>query len=114
MVFFIKSENAKKFRDWAEDYIVTTQQQTPKPTTPYINQLERENIELRRAMNRLLAKPTYSDEFIKLQNENKHIKRTLIELQDRYHNIVMKSQDIEVVKKRDMANHKPLSNNSKY
>jgi len=28
--FFIKSENAKKFRDWAEDYIVNTTQ--PQPT----------------------------------------------------------------------------------
>jgi len=35
--FFIKSENAKKFRDWAEDYIVNAQQQIPQPTHHQIN-----------------------------------------------------------------------------
>jgi len=115
---------------------------------PYIYQLERENIELRRAINRLslenhsekqknifpetmkeqlklilhnvekdiLARfseslevtsirPT-NDEIKKLQDENKHIKKTLIDIHDRYHKFVTSSQKVEVAKKelRQMTN----------
>ena len=87
--FFIKSQQAKAFRDWAEDYIVDGSTTTPpNEPTPYIYQLERENIELRRAINRLSAQPTHSDELKKLKNENKHIKQTLADFSNRYHNIV--------------------------
>lgn len=98
--FFIKSENAKKFRDWAEDYITQPLHvnNTQDNNTPYIHQLQRENIELRRAINRLSLE-SHSDEFKELQYENKDLKRTLVRIHDNYHNIVMKSQEIEVVKK---------------
>jgi len=59
--FFIKSKNAKEFRDWAEDYIVNTPTKPQQPThqkDPYIYNLERENVELKRAINRL----TYNQE----------------------------------------------------
>jgi len=46
--FFIKSKQAKEFRDWAEDYIVN-------PTNSLDYQLQRENIELKRTLNRLLV-----------------------------------------------------------
>ena len=58
--FFIKSENAKKFRDWAEDYIVNSNNNLDY-------QLQRENIELKRTLNRLL----YNTEDInRLKQEN--------------------------------------------
>ena len=60
---------------------------------PYIYQLERENIELRRTINRLSAKPTHSDETKKLQSENKALKRTLINFSNRYHSIVLKADN---------------------
>ena len=98
--FFIKSQQAKAFRDWAEDYIVDGSTTTnPNEPTPYIYQLERENIELRRAINRLLAQPTHSDELKKLKNENKHIKQTLADFSNRYHNIVLQAENkIEAIK----------------
>ena len=48
--FFIKSENAKKFRDWAEDYIVnTTQPQHPThhQIIGYKSQLSQKNNKLK-------------------------------------------------------------------
>lgn len=78
----------------------------------YVYQLERENTELRRAINRIsLESP--SSEVKKLQFENKHLKRTLIQLHDNYHNIVIKSQQIEVVKKElwQMTNQFQLISN---
>jgi len=90
--FFIKSENAKKFRDWAEDYIVN-KKATQTQHNPYIYQLERENTELRRAINRLSLKPTYNEELKKLQDDNKALKRTLIDFSNRYHTIVLEAED---------------------
>lgn len=111
--FFIKSQQAKQFRDWAEDYIVN-QQAIPKQPDPYIYQLERENIELKRAMNRLTANATdyekklkaledvkplikehweYQNENARLKNENAELKRVLIQFKDRYHKIVKQADD---------------------
>ncbi len=86
--FFIKSENAKKFRDWADDYIVNNIAEN----TPYIHQLERENIELRRSINRLSLK-SHSEEFKKIEFENKRLKQTLIDFKNRYHTIVQKADN---------------------
>jgi prophage antirepressor-like protein len=58
--FFIKSKQAKEFRDWAEDYIVN-----PNSTLDY--QRQRENIELKRTLKRLLIN---SDEIDKLKEQN--------------------------------------------
>ena len=86
--FFIKSENAKKFRDWADDYIVNNIAEN----TPYIHQLERENIELRRAINRLSLE-SHSEEFKKIEFENKRLKQTLIDFKNRYHSVVQKADN---------------------
>lgn len=87
--FFIKSEHAKKFRDWAEDYIVHKQQPSPpNMPDPYTHQLERENIELKRAINRLLQAPTNDNHLKKLEYENRDLKRILVGVHNRYHNIL--------------------------
>jgi len=95
--FFIKSKQAKKFRDWAEDYIVhhTTQQSNDT----YIYQLERENIELRRAINRLSINPIHNEKIKELQYENTMLKKVLINFSNRYHSIVLQSDNkIEAIK----------------
>ncbi|MEA1917406.1 MAG: hypothetical protein U9N42_07730 [Campylobacterota bacterium] len=79
--FFIKSQQAKEFRDWAEDYIVNDKQPLHVEDN---TQLERENIELKRAMNRLLQ----NDDNKKLEAENNHLKNTLINVHNRYHNLL--------------------------
>jgi len=73
--FFIKSENAKKFRDWAEDYIVNG----PIPS----NTKELQEIILKQ--NALLAGQTSSDELKKLQFENKQLKEILVTFHDKQH-----------------------------
>lgn len=53
--FFIKSERAKQFRDWAENYVIdgAEKHQKPNDNSGYLYQLRRENIELKRAINRI-------------------------------------------------------------
>ena len=58
--FFIKSERAKQFRDWAEDFIVFTGENTGLN----FYSINRENIELRRAINRM----TENERELKFQN----------------------------------------------
>jgi len=66
---------------------------------PYIYQLERENIELRRTINRLSLQPTQSDETKKLQSENRSLKQALIDFSNRYNSIVLKADNtIEVMR----------------
>jgi len=73
--------------------------QTKNENTPYIHQLERENIELRRSINRLSLE-SHSEEFKNIQFENKRLKRTLIQFKDNYHNVVQKADNqIEAMKK---------------
>lgn len=72
--FFIKSKQAKEFRDWAEDYIVN-----PNNETDY--QLQRENIELKRTLNRLLVNDIDIEKLkqqnLKYYEENDEMKRKL-------------------------------------
>jgi len=91
------NDRGREARRWFIE-VAKKYQNNQDKNTPYIYQLERENIELKRAINRLSLE-SHSDELTKLQNENKHIKKTLVQLHDHYHNIVMKSQEIELVKK---------------
>ena len=51
--FFIKSKQAKAFRDWAEDYIVNKANDTEYVPYNLYYSKERECIELKRAMNRM-------------------------------------------------------------
>lgn len=51
--FFIKSKQAKAFRDWAEDYIVNKENDTNFVPYTLLYSKERECIELKRAMNRM-------------------------------------------------------------
>lgn len=51
--FFIKSEQAKAFRDWAEDYVVDKENDTNYVPYSLLYSKERECIELKRAMNRI-------------------------------------------------------------
>jgi hypothetical protein len=51
--FFIKSERAKAFRDWAEDYVVDKANDTNYVPYELLYAKERECIELKRAMNRI-------------------------------------------------------------
>ena len=74
--FFIKSKEAKAFRDWAEDYIV---HQKADENAPYIHQLERENIELKRAMNRLLLTGSADEELLQLKVKHRVTFPTIIE-----------------------------------
>jgi len=91
------NDKGREARRWFIE-VAKKYQDSQDKNTPYIYQLERENTELRRAINRLSIE-SHTEEFKRLQDENKHIKRTLIQLHDNYHNIVIKSQEIEVVKK---------------
>jgi len=91
------NDKGREARRWFIE-VAKKYQNNQDKNTPYIYQLERENTELRRAINRLSIE-SHTEEFKRLQDENKHIKRTLIQLHDNYHNIVIKSQEIEVVKK---------------
>lgn len=50
--FFIKSENAKKFRDWAEDYIVN-EKSSNSDLQKILNQLETQNQEIQNLKNQL-------------------------------------------------------------
>ena len=77
--FFIKSQQAKAFRDWAEDYIV----EEKKADT---HQLERENIELKRALNRLLKQPAPTcEELLKLHYPVLH--NNILELNNTFKHI---------------------------
>lgn len=53
--FFIKSEQAKEFRKWASNYVIDGAEKHHKPhdNSGYLYQLRRENIELKRAINRI-------------------------------------------------------------
>lgn len=51
--FFIKSQQAKAFRDWAEDYIVNKENDPNFVPYTLLYSKERECIELKRAMNRI-------------------------------------------------------------
>lgn len=53
--FFIKSEQAKEFRKWASNYVIDGAEKYKKPNdnSGYLYQLRRENIELKRAINRI-------------------------------------------------------------
>jgi len=51
--FFIKSERAKAFRDWAEDYVIDKANDTNYVPYELLYAKERECIELKRAMNRI-------------------------------------------------------------
>ena len=89
--FFIKSQQAKQFRDWAEDYIV---KQKTKPTNDNaLYNLKRENIELKRALNRLTNNAETNPELEKLKTENKNLKNTLILIKHRYHKFVEASEE---------------------
>lgn len=95
--FFIKSEKAKAFRDWAEDYVLEVKQpkqhpHLPNMPDPYIFQLERENVELKRAMGRLLrasTPPPVTD---------KTLKQTLVKVHDGYHRILTTCSPIDIIK----------------
>ncbi len=50
--FFIKSENAKKFRDWAEDYIVN-EKSSNSDLQKILNQIEKQNQEIQNLKNQL-------------------------------------------------------------
>jgi len=77
--FFIKSQQAKAFRDWAEDYVV----EEKKADT---HQLERENVELKRALNRLLKQQTPTcEELLKLHYPVLH--NNILELDNTFKNI---------------------------
>lgn len=123
--FFIKSQQAKQFRDWAEDHIVN-EKATPTQLdmiTPY--EVRRDLATTRRLLTiekkkhrataeyyekKLKAledvKPlieehwNYQNENAKLRRENAELKRVLIDIKDRYHKIVKKADDqIQAMKK---------------
>lgn len=50
--FFIKSESAKKFRDWAEDYIVN-QKSSNNDLQKILNQIKKQNQEIQNLKNQL-------------------------------------------------------------
>ena len=52
--FFIKSKQAKAFRDWAEDYIINKENDSNYVPYSLLYSKERECIELKRAMNRII------------------------------------------------------------
>ncbi|OCL85710.1 hypothetical protein AAX26_01777 [Aliarcobacter thereius] len=54
--FFIKSERAKKFRDWAEDYIVNQNQSSNHDLQKILNQIEKQNQEIRNLKKQLATK----------------------------------------------------------
>ena len=100
--FFIKSENAKKFRDWAEDYIVN-ERATPTQLdfiTPY--EVRRDLTTARRlltiekkkhrataeALEAKIKELQEHPEDAKLKSENKQLKHTLIFLHNRLHEIM--------------------------
>ena len=58
--FFIKSQQAKEFRDWAEDYVVDKENDPQYVPFNLYYSKERECIELKRAMNRI----TENEKFI--------------------------------------------------
>lgn len=77
--FFIKSQQAKAFRDWAEDYVVEEKKTDTR-------QLERENVELKRALNRLLKQPTPTcEELLKLHYPVLH--NNMLELDNTFKHI---------------------------
>lgn len=51
--FFIKSERAKKFRDWAEDYIVNHKSSSETDLQKILNQIEKQNLEIQNLKNQL-------------------------------------------------------------
>ena len=53
--FFIKSERAKKFRDWAEDYIVN-EKSSNNDLQKILNQLETQNQEIQNLKNQIAVK----------------------------------------------------------
>lgn len=53
--FFIKSERAEKFRDWAEDYIVN-EKSSNNDLQKILNQLEKQNQEIQNLKNQLASK----------------------------------------------------------
>lgn len=78
--FFIKSEKAKAFRDWAEDYI------TVSNTNSELEELKKIIL----AQNRLIAEqPTSQLPSSKsFEAENKHLRKTLVSIHNRYHTIL--------------------------
>ncbi len=50
--FFIKSERAKKFRDWAEDYIIN-EKSSNNDLQKILNQIEKQNQEIQNLKNQL-------------------------------------------------------------
>jgi len=56
--FFIKSERAKEFRKWAANYVLNGH---TEHTLEHVYQLERENVELKRLVNRLTSNGYLAD-----------------------------------------------------
>lgn len=99
--FFIKSKQAKEFRDWAEDYIIND-------ALPQCDIKELQKTILRQ--NELLAQREQQQpnkNFVallndhnklevdnyKLREENANLKKTLIDFSNRYHSIVLEADN---------------------
>lgn len=54
--FFIKSERAEKFRDWAEDYIVNEKSSNQPDLQKILDTLEKQNQEIQNLKNQLSSK----------------------------------------------------------
>lgn len=85
--FFIKSEQAKTFRMYVAKLLTEIREGRAKITQNKNDiQLERENIELRRALNRLLKQPTPTcEELLKLHYPVLH--NNILELNNTFKNI---------------------------
>lgn len=102
--FFIKSKQAKEFRDWAEDYIVNNRATKTQldMITPY--EVRRDLATARRLLTLEKKKHRATAEYFeakiqsitndtKLQCENKRLKHTLIDFSNRYHTIVLEADN---------------------
>ena len=91
--FFIKSKEAKHFRKWAAKLLTHMKkryEEKQNKNQPYIHQLERENIELKRAMNRLLLREddkTLKEENKELKYEVDRLKFELVKIKDMLHDL---------------------------
>lgn len=69
--FFIKSEDAKKFRDWAEDYIVS-ENSSNSDLQKILDKLEKQNQEIQNLKNQLSLQNTQKQNPFKGYYENKN------------------------------------------
>lgn len=95
--FFIKSEKAKAFRDWAEDYITNPHAEINPEIEKYKNTILAQNACIAKLYNELQAKPKQLPH-AEINPEIEELKKTLIRVHDGYHKILTTCSPIDMQK----------------